>query len=92
MPERLRPIGPEASAEKVRQLNMKICVWCTNRESESCITECQQEGKYRHLDPEPLEEWEPGPRLPQFRDMLQMTPYERLAILWLAIFYQGHGR
>jgi hypothetical protein len=89
--ERLKQPGSQRSEQRPEP-NAKICVWCSNKGGEACITECQKEGKYRHLDPEQLEPWEPGPRLPQFREVLQMTASERLAILWLVTFYQGRER
>ena len=89
--ERLKQRGPQGPEQRPGP-NSKICIWCSHKGDEACITECQKGGRYHHLDPEQLEQWEPGPRLPPFREMLQMTASERLAILWLVTFYQGQGR
>jgi hypothetical protein len=91
MAERLKQIG-EAAPRQAREPNLKICVWCSNKGGEACVTRCQKEGRYSHLDPEELEPWEPGPRLPQFRELLRWSPNERLAILFLVTLYQGRGR
>ncbi len=67
---------------------MRICVWCRNRHNEVCVERCQPEGKYRGLEPEPLEVWEQPPELPPFRELLDLSPSERLALLYLDAYYR----
>ena len=86
--ERLKQIGDSAET-KEKAPNLKICVWCVNRGNESCIAKCQGEGKYLSLEPEELEQWEPGPRLPTFKELSCWSPQERLAILYLVCHYQS---
>ncbi len=74
-----------------RPQNMTICVWCANRIRHECQTECQPEGRYRHLVPDRLPEWEQPPSPPSFREMLDMSPVERLAMLWLLAYYLDWG-
>ena len=71
--------------------NMSICVWCRNREQEVCVERCQQEGKYRYLEPEPLAHWELPPELPPFRELMELSAGERLAIIYLHAFYRGQN-
>ncbi|MSP12818.1 MAG: hypothetical protein EXR62_07660 [Chloroflexi bacterium] len=64
-----------------------ICVWCINQYKERCISQCAPEGKFRYLEPSSLEQWEMPPALPPFRELLQMSGHEKLAILYLGLFY-----
>ena len=66
--------------------NMRICVWCGNRDREACMP-CQLEGAYRHLEPAPLESWEQPPELPAMRELVDLPAQERLAFVWLSIRY-----
>ena len=66
--------------------NMRICVWCGNRDRETCVP-CQQEGKYRHLEPAPLESWEQPPELPAMRELVDLPAQERLILIWLSVRY-----
>jgi len=52
-----------------------------------CLEECQAEGRYRYLEPDTLEDWEPGPRLPPFRELLDLPASERLALIYLSTYY-----
>lgn len=69
--------------------NMSICVWCRNREQEVCVERCRQEGKYRYLEPEPLAHWELPPELPPFRELVELSAGERLAVIYLRAYYLG---
>jgi hypothetical protein len=66
----------------------KVCIWCMNRTVDVCASRCQPEGKYRYLVPEPLERWEPGPVLPPFRELVELPAAERLALVYLSLYYQ----
>ena len=76
----------EAAEPQVRRPNMGICVWCGNRGYEMCLP-CQQEGRYRHLEPALLEPWEGPPELPAMRELVDLPAPERLALVWLSIRY-----
>jgi len=52
-----------------------------------CLAKCQPEGRYRSLEPDILESWEPGPRLPPFRELVELPAHERLALLYLSAYY-----
>ena len=69
-------------------LNAAICIWCGNKGGELCVTHCRDEGRYRHLEAAPLPDWEFPPELPRFRDLLELPPVERLALLYLAAVYE----
>ena len=66
---------------------LKVCKWCLNRTHEVCL-DCRQEAKYRFLEPKPCSDWESPPELPSMRDMVEMTPYERLALIYLSVIYR----
>ena len=66
--------------------NTRICVWCGNRSREMCLP-CQQEGKYRHLEPAPLDPWEQPPELPAMRELVDLPAEERLTSVSLSIRY-----
>ena len=68
--------------------NQAICVWCANRQKEVCVTRCQDEGRYRYLEPAPLASWEVPPELPRFRDLINLPASERLALIYLAAVYE----
>ena len=68
--------------------NQAICVWCANRQQEVCVTRCEQEGRYRYLEPAPLASWEQPPELPRFRDLMMLPATERLALIYLAAVYE----
>ena len=52
------------------------------------MASCQQEGHYRYLEPAPLASWEALPELPPFRELLELPAVERLALVYLAAFYE----
>ena len=67
--------------------SLAICNYCLNRNKDECQSECQPEGKYRYLEPEPLPQWEMPPQLPPFRALVDMLPAEALATIWLHVYY-----
>ena len=67
--------------------NMGICIWCRNRMVDVCLEKCQAEGRYRYLEPDDLESWEPGARLPPFRELMDLPAHERLALIYLSAYY-----
>ena len=67
--------------------NLKICIWCRNRNQEICVEECRPEGRYRHLEPECLPDWELPPELPPFHKLVDLPAVERLALIYLHAFY-----
>ena len=73
---------------KMTERNMRICVWCGNRMQEVCMVRCQEEGRYRYLEPEPLPGWEQPPELPPFRELLDLSASERLAFVYLDAHYR----
>ena len=75
--------------KKVSEKNMGICIWCRNRGQEVCIERCQAEGRYRYLEPEPLPAWETPPELPSFRELVDLSASERLALIYLDAYYRG---
>ena len=77
---------PERNLPK-RERNERICIWCRNRMVEVCLTACQPEGRYRNLEPDELQDWEAGPELPPFRDLVDLSAAERLALLYLSACY-----
>lgn len=78
---------PSTRTRRSAQRNMAICVWCLHRNTYECEFECQPEGKYRYLEPEPLPQWETPPSLPPFCALVDMRWAEVLAILWLHAYY-----
>ena len=68
--------------------NMRICVWCRNKTVDVCLAKCQPEGRYRYLEPDLLEQWEPGPELLPFRELVDLPAYERLALIYLGLHYR----
>jgi len=62
-----------------------IMLFCINRNRE-CCSECAAEGKFRKLDPEPLDYYEQF-NLPHFSELLEMSAHAKLAVLWLALYY-----
>ena len=69
----------------------KICLWCANRTADVCSS-CSDEGRYRYLVPEPLPSWETPPELPPMRDLVEMQPWERLALVYLIMLYERMAR
>jgi hypothetical protein len=65
---------------------MQICIYCGNNGRERCQAECQPEGKYRHLEPETLHEWESA-ELPPYRELVDWDAWAKFAILYLKAFY-----
>lgn len=65
-------------------MRREICTYCVNKTSAACI-DCQQEGRYRFLEPDNLESWEQPPELPSMRNLVDMPAYERLAVLYLSV-------
>ena len=76
-----------AEACHVPGRNMAICNYCLNRNKYECEFECQPEGKYRYLEPEPLPQWEAPPPLPPFRAMVDLPLADALATIWLHAYY-----
>lgn len=68
--------------------NMRVCIWCANRNQEVCVEVCQMEGKYRYLEPELPRPWELPPELPPFRELVDLPAGERLALIYLSAFYK----
>jgi hypothetical protein len=71
-------------------MNLKICAWCVNQYKEPCLTRCGPEGNYRNLEPVPLEPWELPPPLPTFRELAGMSASEKLALIYLGLYYIEH--
>lgn len=67
--------------------NMRICRWCQYSMVDVCLEKCQPEGRYRYLKPNELMEWESIPHLPPFRDLVDLSAHERLALLYLSAYY-----
>ena len=67
--------------------NMAICSYCLNRNKYECEFECQPEGRYRYLEPEPLLGWEMPPELPPYRIVVDMPLAVVLAMIWLHAYY-----
>lgn len=63
----------------------EIRPFCINR-SRDCCVECAAEGKFKHLEPETLYNWEHF-KLPTFSELLEMNSYAKLAVLWLTLYY-----
>lgn len=84
--ERLPSAALEMAEPDLGRRNMHICAWCGNRDRQACVP-CQLEGRYRHLEPAPLESWEQPPELPAMREMVDLPTQERLAFVWLSIRY-----
>ena len=81
-PTVIEPIKPDT-----RSRNMRICAWCGNRGRKVCVS-CQEEGRYRHLEPAPLEAWEQPPELPTMRDLVDLPAQDKLALIWLDASYR----
>ena len=77
--------------QHVPRRNMGICNYCLNRNKLECETECQPEGTYRYLEPEPLPHWELPPSLPPYRVVADMRLADVLAALWLHAYYLEPG-
>ena len=69
--------------------NMGICIWWRNKTQDVCVERCQEEGRYRYLEPQPLPAWEQPPQLPVFRELVDITAGERLALVYLSAHYRG---
>jgi hypothetical protein len=69
--------------------NMAICRWCCNQMVDVCPEKCQPEGRYRYLVPDAQKEWEPKYHLPPFRELIDWPAQDRLALLYLCVFYNG---
>ena len=80
---RLRGQASHRTAER----NMAICNYCLNRNTYECEFECQPEGRYRYLEPEPLPAWEMPPELPPYREMVDMPAADVRAMIWLHAYY-----
>ena len=72
---------------RVVELNTAICSYCLNRNKHECLLECQPEGRYRYLEPEPLPAWEMPPELPPYRELVDMAAAEVRALIWLHGYY-----
>jgi hypothetical protein len=69
----------------------EICTYCINRTSEVCH-QCRTEGRFRFLEPDNLDPWEQAPELPSMRKLVDLTPYERLAVLYLSVALEQRQR
>ena len=71
---------------------LTIMPYCINRTSDACV-QCAREGKYRHFEPEVLNEWE-IPGIPPFSELLKMDGYAKLAVMYLLLHWlmQQHTR
>jgi hypothetical protein len=87
-------IRDEVQIEPGKARSMHICIWCGNNNRDVCQEECQPEGKYRHLAPVPPDPWEVAPSPPDFRELVDLPAAERLAVLWLSVYYldRAHKR
>ena len=65
--------------------NLLIRSFCVGRNQEHC-NECAKEGKFRHLAPETLHEYEFF-ELPPFSDLLEISSHAKLAVLYLSLHY-----
>ena len=81
------PEGIPDSASGDAGVNPEICIWCRNRMQDVCPP-CQEEGKYRWLEPETLADWELPPELPPMRKLVDCPAADRLAIIWLNASYR----
>jgi len=72
-------------------MNREICIYCHDKTSDVCLP-CQQEGRYRFLEPDNLEHWEQPPELPSMRKLVDLPPYERLAVLYLSVALEQRQR
>ena len=86
---KVEPKGNGNGKEQAEADN-RVCGWCNNRGRERCNAECQTEGKYRYLEPVTLESYETGTELPAFKEVVDMTPSCRLAILYLMAYYADY--
>jgi hypothetical protein len=77
----------QATAQRMPGHSMAICNYCLNRNTYECESECQSEGKYRYLEPEPLPQWEMPPQVPSFRVLVDMPAADVLATIWLHAYY-----
>jgi hypothetical protein len=77
-----------AESQRVPGRRMAICNYCLNRNKYECEFECQPEGKYRYLEPEPLPQWEAPPPLPPYREVADMPLEDALATIWLHAYYR----
>ncbi len=64
---------------------MNPCVYCANRNREPCSA-CEGEGKFRHLAPEVLHNWE-IPELPPHHKLVEMDAWQVRACFYLGLFY-----
>ena len=73
---------------QVPERNMAICNYCLNQNKYECEFECQPEGRYRYLEPEPLLDWEMPPELLPYRKMVDLPLADVLAMIWLHAYYE----
>ena len=66
---------------------MAICLWCANNYRDVCFEACQPERNYRYLVPQPPSEWHLRFSPPPFRKVVDLPAAERLALLWLMVYY-----
>jgi hypothetical protein len=64
----------------------EICIYCSNKKFDVC-TPCGQEGKYRHLVPTMLENWENFDHL-VMKNLVDWDAPSRLAALYLMAYYR----
>jgi hypothetical protein len=66
----------------------KIGAYCNNNGKEGCIKRCAPEGKFRYLDPAPLESWELPPELPKMKELVDLSGQAVRGIFYLALYYR----
>jgi hypothetical protein len=67
--------------------SVEVCLYCANKRKDVCIQRCVPEGKFRHLEPEVVPEWE-LPRLPSYREFMEWPAPAKVAYLYLIAYYQ----
>ena len=83
----LSEVHPTTRGRAVER-NMAICNYCLNQNKYECEFECQPEGRYRYLEPEPLLDWEMPPELLPYRKMVDLPLADVLAMIWLHAYYE----
>jgi hypothetical protein len=90
--ERLRQeFSPNGTYTKAVKPHPGVCIYCANKDYEVCKTDCEKEGRYRHLVPATLESWETFHAV-VFRNLVDMDAATRLAFIYLMAHYAGEGK
>ncbi len=64
---------------------MNPCVYCANRNREPCSA-CEEEGKFRHLAPKVLRNWE-IPDLPPYYKLMETDACAVRAMFYLVLHH-----